>query len=171
MERLLLALALGAVAVGFALWIQRRHSPEITDSVGEFKAPEKLDRADFQRPDAPWLVAVFTSASCSTCADVWLKAKALASPQVQVQQVEQTAEPQLHRRYDIRAVPIVAIADSAGRVRASFLGPVSATHLWAGLAELRDPGSAPSDCAESAAGPLLPGAKPRCQDRPADETP
>lgn len=165
MDRLLLALALGAVAVGFALWIQRRHSSELTDSVGEFKAPEKLDRADFERPEAPWLVAVFTSASCSTCADVWVKAKALASPQVQVQQVEQSAEPKLHRRYDIRAVPIVAIADAHGKVRASFMGPVPATHLWAGLAELRDPGSAPSDCAESAAVAQLPGTTPRCQDR------
>lgn len=155
MERLLLALALGAVAVGFALWLQRRRTPTATESVGEYKAPEHLWREDFANPTAPWLVAVFTSATCSTCADVWLKAKALRSPQVEVQQIEERADEELHRRYDIRAVPIVAIADASGKVRASYMGPVSATHLWAGLAELRDPGSGPSGCAESAAGPNL----------------
>ncbi|MEI2640538.1 MAG: hypothetical protein V9F03_16320 [Microthrixaceae bacterium] len=156
MERLVVALLLGGLAVGFALWVQRRGaSAEPTESVGEYKAPEVLNREDFARPDAPWLVAVFTSATCSTCSDVWVKAKALNSPQVEVQQIEESADEELHRRYDIRAVPIVAIADADGRVRASYLGPVSATHLWAGLAELRDPGSGPSGCAESAAGPNL----------------
>lgn len=155
MERLVVALILGAASVGFALLMQRRHKPAATESVGEFKAPERLQREDFQGPDAPWLVAVFTSATCSTCADVWTKARAMASPRVQVQQIEETADAALHRKYDIRAVPIVAIADAEGQVRASFMGPVSATHLWAGLAELRDPGSGPSGCAESAAGPYL----------------
>ncbi|MCB1255786.1 MAG: hypothetical protein KDB26_01680 [Microthrixaceae bacterium] len=155
MERLLLALVLGLVAVGFALWMQRRSIPTATESVGEFKAPEHLYREDFDGPESPWLVAVFTSATCSTCADVWVKAKALRSPQVAVQEIEETTDAELHRRYDVRAVPIVAIADTDGVVRASFMGPVSATHLWAGLAELRDPGSGPSGCAESAAGPNL----------------
>lgn len=155
MDRLILALALGALAIGFALWVQRKNQAQPTESVGEFKAPEVLHREDFDRPDAPWLVAVFTSSSCSTCTDVWVKAKALKSPQVEVQEVEEKADETLHRRYDIRAVPIIAIADADGVVRASYMGPVSATHLWAGLAELRDPGSGPSDCAESAAGPHL----------------
>jgi hypothetical protein len=35
-------------------------------------------------------------------------------------------------------------------VRGSFIGPVSATDLWAGVAEIRQPGSrAISDCATS----------------------
>lgn len=158
MERFALALVLGAVVVAFAIASQRRRQPVATESVGEFKAPDHLQREDFDRPDAPWLVAVFTSATCSTCADVWTKAKALASAQVVVQQVEEKECSELHRRYDIRAVPIVAIADSQGSVRNSYMGPVSATHLWAGLAELRNPGSGPSGCAESAASPSPHGA-------------
>lgn len=155
MIRLLIALVLGVVAVAVALLIQRRQNIGSTESVGSYEAPKHLERVDFDRPDAPWLVAVFTSATCSTCADVWAKAKALNSPQVAVQELEETADAALHARYDIRAVPIVAIADSTGRVRASYMGPVSATHLWAGLAELRDPGSTPAGCGDSAAIPGL----------------
>lgn len=155
MERLIIALCLGAVAVGLAVIIQRRQHQQTPETAGEFRAPERLARSDFSRPDAPWLVAVFTSATCSTCADVWSKAKVLDSPQVVVQQIEETLDADLHARYDIRAVPIVAIADESGQVRASYMGPVSATHLWAALAELRDPDSAPSGCGESSSGPKM----------------
>ena len=72
----------------------------------------------------------------------------LESDQVAVQQVEATADAELHRRYQVEAVPIVVIADDRGVVRESFLGPVSATHLWAGLAELREPGSVPPGCGD-----------------------
>lgn len=149
MERLVIALVLGAVAVGFALWIQRRGTPTVVETAGSYRAPDRLERGDFSRPEAPWLVAVFTSATCSICADVWSKARALDSPQVVVQEIEETADAALHARYDIRAVPIIAIADSEGRVRTSYMGTVSATHLWAGMAELRDPGSGPAGCGES----------------------
>lgn len=153
MERLIIALCLGVVAVVVAMIIQRRQTPTTTAAAGEFRVPEHLERTDFARPDAPWLVAVFTSSTCSTCGDVWSKAKVLDSSQVVVQELEETTDAGLHARYDIRAVPIVAIADATGRVRASYMGPVSATHLWAALAELRDPGAAPSGCGESASGP------------------
>lgn len=156
MERLIIALCLGVVAVGLAIVIQRRQTPRTPETAGEFRAPEHLERGDFSRPEVPWLVAVFTSATCSTCADVWSKAKALDSPQVVVQEVEETIDADLHARYDIRAVPIVAIADSTGTVRKSYMGPVSATHLWAAVAELREPGSAPAGCGESAGVPSDP---------------
>ena len=42
----------------------------------------------------------------------------------------------------------VVIADAEGVVHRSFLGTVSATHLWAAVAEARDPGSAPPGCGE-----------------------
>ncbi|MHB1137561.1 MAG: thioredoxin domain-containing protein [Microthrixaceae bacterium] len=146
MERLVLALALAAVAVGVVLVLQRRERVGPTDAISEFRAPTRLDRADFDRPDAPWLVAVFTSATCSTCADVWAKSEVLRSEQVVVQQIEAVEHPELHRRYDVQAVPIVAIADARGAVGSSFMGPVSSTHLWAALADLRAPGSVPPGC-------------------------
>ena len=105
--------------------------------------PTQLDRADFARPDAPWLVAVFSSATCTTCADVVGKAGVLDSPQVCVDDVEYTARTAIHRRYGIDAVPTLVIADAAGVVRHHVLGPISATDLWAAMARVRDPEAHP----------------------------
>ncbi len=147
MDRVLLAVALAGAVVVLALALQRRR-PDAPTRGASYEAPAQLDRNDFDRPDAPWLVVVFTSASCDTCAAVWTKAGVLESDQVAVQQVEATADAALHRRYQVEAVPIVVIADDRGVVRESFLGPVSATHLWAALAEVREPGSVPPGCGD-----------------------
>lgn len=144
-DRLLVALALAAVAVGVAGLLQRRRADPPTQPTS-WEAPAQLDRADFDRPDAAWLVCVFSSATCTTCSDVVTKAEVLASSDVAVQDVEAQRDKALHDRYGIEAVPIVAIADADGVVRSSFVGPVSATHLWAALAELREPGSVPGGC-------------------------
>ena len=50
--------------------------------------PAQLDRDDFARPEAAWLVAVFTSATCHTCADVVAKAGVLATDDVAVDVLE-----------------------------------------------------------------------------------
>ena len=139
MERLLLAVGLAAVAVVVALVLQRRRTDAPTQPAGTFTAPQQLDRTDFTRPEAPWLVVTFTSATCSTCADVWAKASLLDSSEVATQEVEVGADGDLHARYSIEAVPITVVADGQGVVRSSFVGPVTSTHLWAALAELRDP--------------------------------
>ncbi len=147
MERVVLALVLVAVAVVVAVVVQRRKPAPPTGS--DWNVPVQLDRADFARPDAPWLVAVFTSATCETCGGVWERAVPLdAGPEgpVVVQQLEVGAEPELHRRYGIDAVPLVLVADAAGVVRTHFLGPVTATDLWAAVAEARQPGSTPEGC-------------------------
>ena len=67
----------------------------------------------------------------------------LESRHVSVVEVEFSAARDLHRKYDIQAVPIVAVADADGVVHRGFAGPVSATDLWAAVAEARDPGSSP----------------------------
>ena len=108
--------------------------------------PAQVDRADFDRPDAPWLVAVFTSETCSSCAGVWQRAEPLASDAVVVQQLEHVRERALHERYAIDAVPATLVVDADGVVVATFIGPVTATDLWAAVAELREPGSAPPGC-------------------------
>jgi hypothetical protein len=106
-------------------------------------APAQLDRTDFAAPHAPWLVAVFSSATCHTCADVVRKALVVACDEVAVDEVEYGARPETHRRYAIDAVPIVVVADADGVVHRSFVGPVSATDLWAAVAEARQPGTTP----------------------------
>ena len=52
--------------------------------------------------------------------------------------VEHPTHRDLHAKYAIEAVPIVVLADSAGVVHKSFVGPVTATDLWAGVAEARE---------------------------------
>jgi hypothetical protein len=61
-----------------------------------------------------------------------------------VQEVEISARRDLHQRYSIDAVPIIVLADAEGVVRASFVGPPSATDLWAAVAEARELGGAAS---------------------------
>jgi len=144
-DRVIVAVVLAAAAIGVALLIQRRRA-DVPTQPRNYDAPVQLDRSDFDRPEVPWLVVVFSSATCSTCDDVVTKAEVMASPQVVVQVVEAVRDGPLHDRYGIEAVPIAVIADSDGVVRASFVGPVSATHLWAALAEAREPGSLPGGC-------------------------
>ena len=81
---------------------------------------------------------MFTSATCDSCNDVAAKARVLASKHVAVQIVEYSQNRELHRRYAIDSVPCLLIADPSGVVRQSYLGPVTATDLWAGLARVRE---------------------------------
>ena len=136
MERVLLAAAVVVVAIVVAVILERRRPEAPTQ--GSWTVPAQLDRADFARPDAPWLVAVFTSATCDSCQRTVEQARVLASDAVVVEEAEVKARPDLHRRYHIAAVPIVVVADADGVVRKSFTGPPSATDLWAAVASARD---------------------------------
>jgi hypothetical protein len=135
-ERLLVAVAVVAVALVVAWFLQRRRPQAPTG--GRWSVPGQVDRSDFPEPGAPWLVAVFTSATCDACAATVTKARALVSPSLAVAEIELGAEPELHRRYAIDAVPLLVLADAEGVVRASFVGPPSATDLWAAVADVRD---------------------------------
>jgi hypothetical protein len=135
-ERVVVAAVIVAVAVVVALIVRRRRPDPPTQP--SRNVPAQLDRGDFARPEAEWLVAVFTSATCHTCADVVAKAAVLESADVAVTEVEFTASRRVHERYGVDAVPMLVIADRAGVVRTSFSGPVSATDLWAALAGLRE---------------------------------
>jgi hypothetical protein len=156
-ERLLVALVLVAVAVVVAVVLQRRRPAP--PSGPTWNVPVQLDRADFDRPQTPWLVVVFTSASCEACAGVWERAEPLdAGPDgpVAVQQVEAGSDAELHRRYGIDAVPLTLVVDARGVVLRHFFGPLTATDLWAAVAAARDPGSTPEGCAHDHDGPAEP---------------
>ena len=135
MERLLVAGGLIVVAVAVALVLGRRRRDAPTQP--DWTIPSVVDRADFDRPDAPWLVAVFTSATCESCHRVIEAARPLESDVVAVAEVEYSSQDDVHRRYDIDAVPLLLIADADGVVRGSFVGPVTAGELWAAVAGLR----------------------------------
>ena len=145
MIRLLLVVALAVVAVAVAAVIQRRTRPPAPTRTGS-TVPDQLDRADFARPDADWLVVLFSSTTCLSCRGTWEKVEALASAAVAVEDVTFQDHRDRHDRYGIEAVPLVLVADAQGTVRASFVGPPSAADLWASLADLRAPGSVPGGC-------------------------
>jgi hypothetical protein len=137
MDRLVVALVIVVVALAIAAALRaRRRSDPPTQPRGN--VPVQLDRADFPRPDAAWLVVVFTSATCATCADVAAKAAVLESDDVAVVESEYQHQRAVHQRYGVDAVPLTVVADRSGVVRRSFLGPVSATDLWAAVAWTRD---------------------------------
>lgn len=142
MDRLIVALVIVVVVVVVALVARRRRVID-APTQRRFSAPEQLDRNDFARPEAPWLVAVFSSATCDVCAQVTAKAAVLECDDVAVAEVEYSANRSLHERYSIDAVPTVVIADARGVAAATFLGPMTATDLWAAVAEAREPGSTP----------------------------
>ena len=144
MDRLLLLVLVAATAGTLAHLLQRRR-PDAPVRTG-WSVPQQLDRRDFDRPDAPWLVAVFTSATCDTCGSVVEVARPLESQAVAFQEVEAGERRDLHDRYAVDAVPMVLLVDGVGVVRDHHLGPVTATHLWGSLAELRQPGSTPDGC-------------------------
>ena len=132
------------VAVGVSVVLRRRAADAPTQ--GGFQMPTQLDRGDFVSPDAPWLVAIFTSSTCDACADVATKAMVLASNDVAVQRIDYIDDPGLHKRYKVDAVPTLVIADQEGVVKNGFIGPMKAQDLWAAVAECRDPGSTPDPC-------------------------
>lgn len=140
-ERLAALAAVMACVLAVAAAARRRR-PDPPTRAGH-RVPMQVDRADFISPDVPWLVAAFTSVSCSTCADVAAKVAVLASQEVAVENVEWSAARDRHDRYGIEAVPLVVVADASGIVRAAFVGPVSAQDLWSAVAECREPGSTP----------------------------
>jgi protein-disulfide isomerase len=134
MERVLLAVGI-ALAVAVLAWALERRRPE-PPTQRRWAAPDQLDRADFDRPGAPWLVAVFSSETCDSCATAVRRARELASADVAVQEVEVTAHGDLHRRYNVEAVPTLVLADRQGVVRASIIGPPAPDELETALAEV-----------------------------------
>ena len=137
----LIAVAVAAIAVVIAAVTTRRTRVDAPTQPESYAVPAMLDRADFDRPEAPWLVAVFSSSTCLSCQDASDKARHLESAEVVVQEIEAIERKDLHDRYAIDAVPMIVVADDEGVTRASFVGVPSTADLWAALAELRDANS------------------------------
>jgi hypothetical protein len=134
---LLIIATVGAVAL-----VMRRRPPEAPPR-DVYPVPKQLDRADFPRPDAAWLVALFSSATCDSCQGLDTKLAPLESDDVAVCDIDLDHQRDLHARYELAAIPTTVIADHEGVVRRAFVGAFTATDMWAAVAELRDPGSTP----------------------------
>ena len=136
------------VVVGLVALAARRRQMSDAPTQKVFSVPSQIDRADFDSSETikghpEWLIVVFTSSSCHVCADVWDKVQVMATNQVGVFKADFESDRALHERYGIDAVPTLIICDGAGVVQGHFLGPVSATDLWAAVATVRDPSTQP----------------------------
>lgn len=140
--RLVVAAALVVVVVVVALVLERRRRGRPAPVRDSYPVPRQLHRQDFPRPEAPWLVALFSSATCDSCAPMREKVEVLASDDVAVCDIEFSAARELHERYAISGVPMVLITDAEGVVQRAFVGNTSATDLWAAVAAVRDPDAA-----------------------------
>jgi hypothetical protein len=137
MDRIVVFALIVALAAIAAVVVSRRSRTDAPTQSG-WRVPAQLDRGDFPSPERAWLVVAFTATTCDTCADIWPKVDALAGPEVAVAQVDAVVDRAVHDRYGIEAVPTVVVADQRGVVRANFVGPVTASELWAVVADVRD---------------------------------
>ena len=140
--RLAIAAVLVAVVLVVAYVAHRRRRPAPPPRAA-YPIPRQLQRADFPRPDASWLVAYFWSQTCDSCRGLESKVGVLESAEVATCTLEAIDDRALHQRYEIAAIPMILLADADSVVRRAFVGAVSATDLWAAMADLRSPGSAP----------------------------
>lgn len=135
MARTLIALGVIAGALA-AAWLYRRFRPS-NPTAPTYSVPARLERWDFAQPNTEWLLAVFTSKTCSTCAAVAKAAESLADESLAVQEVEFRRHGELHRRYAVDAVPLAVLADRTGAVCASLAGPATDAELSALVASAR----------------------------------
>jgi len=135
--------AVVALAAALVAWRLRAKAPPAPPPRDAYPIPRQLRRGDFPRPDAPWLVAYFSSSTCASCQGLGPKVAALESGEVATCELSFETERALHDRYEIEAIPMVLVADAGGVVQRAFVGATTATDLWAALAAVRDPDSAP----------------------------
>jgi hypothetical protein len=139
--RIVIALVI-LVAVGVIAFVMRRRPPDAPPR-DVYPVPKQLDRTDFRRPEAAWLVALFSSAACDSCRGLDDKLTPLEATDVAVCVIDAEHFGALHRRYELAAIPTTVVADREGVVRRAFVGAFTATDLWAAVAELRAPGTTP----------------------------
>ncbi len=130
---MLAAVVIVVAVVAARLLERRRPDPPARDA---YPVPAQLDRSDFPRPDAPWIVVLFSSRTCDSCRPMAENVVAgFESDTVATCDVEVTEDRKLHRRYRIEGVPTVVVADADGVVRAGFVGSVTSSDLAGALAE------------------------------------
>lgn len=134
MERLVVLIVLTVVAVVAAIILQRRR-PE-PPSAPSYRAPTQVDRSDFDFAAKPWLIAVFTSATCDGCKSALETASTVANKKPEMVawvDLEVSSDPRLHQRYRIDGVPTTLVVDQSGVVAKAFFGSASEEALLSAL--------------------------------------
>jgi hypothetical protein len=137
----LISVVVLAIVIVAATTLNKRKPEPPTQTTWD--TPQQLDRNEFAEPTFPWLVALFVSDTCDSCAGMVGKVEVLRSDTVAIEVISYQRDLARHQRYHVDAVPTTVIADRDGVVVKSFVGPASAADLWAAVAEVREPGSTP----------------------------
>ena len=111
--QLVIVAVIVAVTIGVAI-ASRRVGGDAAPTPSGFTVPGRGARNDFEHPERPWLVAVFTSETCDSCAGVVERAAPLDSPEVAVAAVPVQDQAETHAKYRIDGVPTTIIADAHG---------------------------------------------------------
>jgi hypothetical protein len=119
-DRIVLAAVLIVVACAVAYALNRRRPQPPTQA--KVAVPAQLDRADFPGIDRPWLVVVWTSATCASCERATAKARLLENADTAYVEVAWQDRRDLHDRYGVDDVPLLVLADAEGVVKVSFVG-------------------------------------------------
>ncbi len=120
MTTLIIVVAVVALASAVAAVVARR-KPDVP-TAPQFAVPQQLDRNDFEAPNKPWLLLLFSSETCLSCRDARETLGLVDFDQIHVQDVAVETGKALHSRYAINAVPTVILADNEGVVSWSYLG-------------------------------------------------
>ncbi len=130
----LLVLLLGTFAVLVAYSVNRRRTD--SPSVPQSSLPVQIDRRDFEKPEKKWLLAFFSSESCSSCRTVRNLLKNIQANTIHIQEINFPKDRELHTRYGIDSVPIILIIDSDGVVTWSFAGTPSSALISDAISNL-----------------------------------
>lgn len=136
--RVLLVVGIVIAAVIAAWALERNRASRSAPVTTAAPIPGQVDRNDFARPGADWLLVMFSSAACESCSAMADRIAPLAAPDLAVDDVDFAERPALHEKYGIEAVPVVGLFDSVGVAHARFVGPTPAAELWSAIARARD---------------------------------
>ena len=120
MPTLLIVVAVVVVAVAVGT-LARGRKPDVP-STPRFAVPQQLDRADFDAPDAPWLLLLFSSSTCLSCLDARKVVESIDVADLHEQELAVESAKPIHDKYAIDADPTVVLSDTDGVVRWSYLG-------------------------------------------------
>jgi hypothetical protein len=134
-ERVVIAAGLVVIAAAIAAVLNRRRPQPPTQE--RVAVPAQLDREDFPESDKPWLLVVWTSQTCESCARATAKAKLLEGPAVGYVEVPWQERRDLHERYGVEDVPLLVLADQEGVVQVSFVGTPEFADLAGAVAAAR----------------------------------
>jgi len=117
-------LVTGAVIIAMAVSAVARKTAGFGQDQRDHHIPGSVAGSDFGLDDDGWMLVVFTSSKCETCATVVEAVSRIDMPNLATAVIEIERMPELHTSYAIDAVPTTIVADPDGVVRKSFLGPV-----------------------------------------------